>query len=216
MTLSQPLANRSTGASAPASKCSGRVGSGSSRPSGKRKLRGWQKLKQYLAAPSEIQDEFDRSIRKHVEAQRELERWAAEEADPSIEWPLPPASTPRRIPAWDDSWAKRARGIRTLARATGRDFEAERSVLLTLPAERYVPALTGDDVPRHRAIPCPSMEHDDLNPSCKAYETGWRCFGCGRTGTIYDFAAELWQLDTRGPQFSEIHNRLCAMLGVVE
>lgn len=44
-------------------------------------------------------------------------------------------------------------------------------------------------------IPCPF--HDDHEPSLSIYEGQkdgnfiWHCFGCGRSGTIYDFAREL-------------------------
>lgn len=73
----------------------------------------------------------------------------------------------------------------------------------------YVRVLLGVDVPRHRKIPCPF--HRDDSPSLHVYETaegGWYCYGCGRCGSIYDFAAELWGLGTRGADFLELRRRL--------
>ena len=73
----------------------------------------------------------------------------------------------------------------------------------------YVRVLLGVDVPRARKIVCPF--HQDDSPSLHVYETaegGWCCFGCGRAGSIYDFAASLWGLGTRGPDFLELRRRL--------
>jgi hypothetical protein len=41
---------------------------------------------------------------------------------------------------------------------------------------------------------------------------GWFCCGCGRGGTVFDFAAELWGLATRGEQFVLLRARLRAEL----
>jgi hypothetical protein len=35
-------------------------------------------------------------------------------------------------------------------------------------------------------------------------EQGWYCFGCGRGGSIYDLAAELYGLSRRGRGFLRI------------
>lgn len=85
--------------------------------------------------------------------------------------------------------------------------------LLALPPEHYVEQLAQLDVPRHRKIRCPF--HDDDTPSLHVYtspERGWFCFGCGRGGSIYDFAAQLWGRGTRGRDFvvlrEEIQQRL--------
>jgi hypothetical protein len=43
--------------------------------------------------------------------------------------------------------------------------------------------------------------HEDRTPSLHVYgdpERGWFCFGCGRGGSIYDFAALLFGRGTRG------------------
>ena len=44
-----------------------------------------------------------------------------------------------------------------------------------------------------RKVRCPF--HDDVRPSLHVYATargGWSCFSCGRGGSIYDLAAEVW------------------------
>jgi CHC2 zinc finger len=90
-------------------------------------------------------------------------------------------------------------------------------VLLSIEPGQYVEALTGHEAPGHRMICCPLPDHEDGTPSFRAYpdpEEGWFCFGCARGGTIYDFAAALWGLQTRGSGFVELRQRLArALLG---
>jgi hypothetical protein len=43
-------------------------------------------------------------------------------------------------------------------------------------------------------------------------ERGWHCYGCGGGSTIYDLAAKLWGLDTRGSDFIELRARLSELL----
>jgi len=81
--------------------------------------------------------------------------------------------------------------------------------LLAMDPAVYVAALTGEVVPRGRKVSCPL--HTDTTPSLHAYPTperGWTCFGCGRGGSIYDLAAHIWQLDTKGNEFLELRARL--------
>jgi hypothetical protein len=78
----------------------------------------------------------------------------------------------------------------------------------------YVERLAGVAVPRHRKIRCPF--HDDRTPSLHVYEDadrGWYCFGCARGGSIYDFAAHVWGVETRGQAFNGLHDALCAVFG---
>jgi len=59
-------------------------------------------------------------------------------------------------------------------------------------------------------VSCPF--HDDRTPSLHVYETpagGWYCYGCGRGSSVYDLAADLWGLETRGADFLEVRRRLC-------
>ena len=39
-------------------------------------------------------------------------------------------------------------------------------------------------------------------------ERGWCCYSCGRGGSIYDLAAALWGLGTRGADFKLVRQRL--------
>jgi hypothetical protein len=86
--------------------------------------------------------------------------------------------------------------------------------LLGIPAERYVRALTGREPNRAGKVRCPF--HEDRHPSLQLYEDGsWYCFGaCRRGGTIYDFAAALWSIGTKGRGFIQLRDRLAVELGV--
>jgi hypothetical protein len=98
-------------------------------------------------------------------------------------------------------------------------FSDAGDVLLTIPAPVYVEALTGVYVPASGVLSCPFDDHDDSTPSFTAYDDprrGFYCFGCHRGGTIYDFAAQLWGMGTRGSGFIELRQRLAeALLGAV-
>ena len=94
-----------------------------------------------------------------------------------------------------------------------------RDRLSAIPPERYVPALTGQDVGRDHKVRCP-LDHDDRTPSLHVYtdpDEGWFCFGCRRGGTIYDLAAALWlpggsRRPLRGREFAWVRDRLTARL----
>jgi CHC2 zinc finger len=78
-----------------------------------------------------------------------------------------------------------------------------------LAPQVYVEQLTGSAVPRTHKINCPF--HPDRTPSLHVYdepERGWTCFGCHRGGGVYDFAAYLWGMTTRGDDFRELRVRL--------
>jgi hypothetical protein len=90
---------------------------------------------------------------------------------------------------------------------------AASDLLLAIEPACYVQTLTGLRVPRSRKVSCPF--HEDRTPSLHVYHQpaqGWACFGCGRGGSVYDLAGELWQLNTRGPEFVELRNRLHDLL----
>ncbi len=82
--------------------------------------------------------------------------------------------------------------------------------LLAIPAATYIPALTGRQPNRAGKICCPS--HDDTTPSLQLYDRSWYCFACRIGGSIYDFGALLFGLDTRGHQFLQLRQRLAAEL----
>ena len=89
---------------------------------------------------------------------------------------------------------------------------AEADRLLEIAPREYVERLSGRNVGRDRKVQCPF--HDDRSPSLHVFdepERGWFCFGCGRGGSIYDFAGLLWGRDLRGPEFLRLRRELQAM-----
>jgi CHC2 zinc finger len=83
-----------------------------------------------------------------------------------------------------------------------------------IDAAVYVEQLARLPVPTHRKVECPF--HDDRTPSLHLYRDparGWYCYGCGRGGSIYDFAALLWHRETRGADFMRLRNDLLEALG---
>jgi hypothetical protein len=86
--------------------------------------------------------------------------------------------------------------------------------LLSIPPREYVADLLGVRPGRDSKVPCPF--HTDRRPSLHVYPTGtrgWCCFSCRRGGTIYDLAAGVWGLQTRGRDFVEVRNRLLEIYG---
>jgi CHC2 zinc finger/RepB DNA-primase from phage plasmid len=74
--------------------------------------------------------------------------------------------------------------------------------LRRIPPGAYVQALTGQSIGRDSKVTCPF--HEDRTPSLHVYERpeqGWYCFGCGRGGSIYDLAAELYGVSPQGRGF---------------
>jgi DNA primase len=89
-------------------------------------------------------------------------------------------------------------------------------VLLEVEPTAYVEALTAEQVPSSGVMRCPLPDHEDRTPSFVVYgaERGWFCFGCHRGGTVYDLAAALWGLPTRGSGFVELRRQVAeALLG---
>jgi hypothetical protein len=87
-------------------------------------------------------------------------------------------------------------------------------VLRTIPPAKYVEVLCGIEPPAHGMINCPLPGHDDHVPSLKVYgepERGVYCFGCGRGGDIFAFAAELWGMSWR-TEFLAVRRRLAVEL----
>lgn len=96
-----------------------------------------------------------------------------------------------------------------------REPERNGDPLRALAPARYVSALLGVEVPRHRKVACPF--HRDEDPSLHVYPRaaqGWFCFSCRRGGSAYDLAADLWELETRGESFKTLRQRLAAELGI--
>ncbi len=111
-----------------------------------------------------------------------------------------------RLPA-SSSRTLRDESHRDRARASGGD------PLLRISPRIYVRALTNESVGRDGKQRCPF--HDDHSPSLHVFEEperGWFCFGCGRGGSVYDFAALLWGSDLRGKQFVRLRRELTTLL----
>jgi len=116
-----------------------------------------------------------------------------------------------RVPLGAVSPQPQARGKRWRER----DADVDSDALDRIPPREYVEALTGVEIPHHGSICCPLPDHDERNPSFRAYDDparGWFCFGCGRGGTIFDFGAALWGMDTRGRAFHELRRELAREL----
>ena len=84
-----------------------------------------------------------------------------------------------------------------------------RDPLQRIAPPAYVSELLGVRAVAGRKVACPF--HSDEHPSLHVYPTpdrGWFCFSCRRGGTIYDFAAALWGVQTRGRDFLRVRRRL--------
>jgi len=85
-------------------------------------------------------------------------------------------------------------------------------LLLAIPAATYVRELTGLEPRRNGKVSCPF--HPDATPSLQLYKDGtFYCYGCGAGGSLYDFAGQLWSLETKGRPFLELRTRLADSFG---
>jgi hypothetical protein len=101
------------------------------------------------------------------------------------------------------------------ARPRPRSDEGVYERLREIPAAEYVSRLTGREPNGEGKVRCPF--HDgDRTPSLQTYPDGsWCCFGCGRGGSVVDFAAGLWGMGTKGRDFLRVRDRLAEeLLGV--
>lgn len=170
-------------------------------------------LAAFLAAPESVRAAFWRGLGAEVAAERDDERWLADLHD-GDQLARPYRAPHVTVTQWNASWDRRARAVRKARLAPESDWTPSRDEdpLVDIPAAVYVEALTGQDVPASGSMRCPLPDHEDHNPSFRVYAgAGWRCFGCGRSGTIYDLAAALWDITPRGSGFREIHRRLRAV-----
>lgn len=112
-----------------------------------------------------------------------------------------------------DKWLPAERAQTPEARATVSP-RFSRDPLRSIPPATYARVLLGASVDRSRKISCPF--HEDRTPSLHLYPTaeeGWYCFGCGRGTSIYDMAAGVWRMGTKGSDFLELRQRLLAQFG---
>lgn len=105
---------------------------------------------------------------------------------------------------------------RPAAAGAGRERAARTELdelLLAIPAAAYVRELAGLEPRRDGKVNCPF--HADGTPSLQLYEDGtFYCYGCDAGGSVYDFAATLWSLDTKGRAFLELRARLADSFGL--
>jgi hypothetical protein len=86
-------------------------------------------------------------------------------------------------------------------------------LLLAVPADEYVRALAGREPNRAGKLACPF--HNDTRPSLQLYQDGtWYCYGCRMGGSVYDFAAAMWDMSTKDREFLELRDRLARALGI--
>ena len=113
--------------------------------------------------------------------------------------------------------ARAGRGSRRRAPRTALELQ-----LLAVPAAEYARVLAGREPNLAGKVLCPF--HEETDPSLQLYPDGsFYCFGrhskdraCRTGGTIFDFAAALWGLDTRGRDFQELCRRLAAAFGITQ
>ncbi len=87
-------------------------------------------------------------------------------------------------------------------------------LLLAIPAADYVCVLAGVTPDRAGKVYCPF--HEDRTASLQLYDDGtWYCYGaCKAGGSIFDFAARVWRMDTKDRDFLKLRARLADELGV--
>jgi Bifunctional DNA primase/polymerase, N-terminal/CHC2 zinc finger len=91
----------------------------------------------------------------------------------------------------------------------------DRDPVLDVDPPMYFEALTGLTPNRHGFVLCPI--HQEVEPSCKVYETserGWFCFGCRRGGDVVSLAAQLAGIPSpvRGRAFTALLDYLAGRL----
>lgn len=171
--------------------------------------RGPAALREFLNAPPEVRAEFWDRVQVAADSEHALDRhlaWLYSDA-PDSEEPPPPTRL-RPTPEWTKRWSRRAR------RTPAPRGNVQADDLRTITSREYVPELVGDEGFR---IHCPLPDHDDHSRDFAVYDDEhWHCFGCNRSGDIFELAGALWGLDHRGKGFNEICARLGSIFGVLE
>jgi len=88
--------------------------------------------------------------------------------------------------------------------------------LRAIPTAEYVEALTGRTPNPDGKIQCPfHAGGQERTPSLHCFADGcFQCFGCGKGGTIFDFAAALYNQGTKGHEFLRLRDELAHTLGL--
>lgn len=172
-------------------------------------LDGAEKLEAFEQLPEDTQSAAWDSLAVSMAVQNEERRTAACSWFPLED--LPPEMTSAEF------WLHHRHSRRTERPALRAVTLPETDDALLVAPPTYVEALTGEEVPRSGTIRCPLPDHDERTPSCQVYpeaDRGWYCFGCHRGGTVYDLAAALWDLPTRGSGFVELKERVNGALRI--
>lgn len=116
---------------------------------------------------------------------------------------------------WNEHWDRRAERARNPRAAKHAPYNRDTDPLLACDLREVWAELTDEEV-HGRQAPCPSPDHDDHFPSCRVWESGFKCYGCSAGGSIIDLGALLFGIEPRGAGFFQIRERLLADLGMAD
>lgn len=182
------------------------------------------KLRAYLSAPEDVREAFDRRVKRAIDREQEIDRWAEQElADDPIAQRV--ARERRQVAAvleldpptqkvdarWDETWGRRARRPKTSKFAV---YNRDTDPLFSIDLREAWAELTGEDVPRFGRVRCPNPDHDDRHPDCDVTPEVFNCLVCEAGGSIIDLGAYLYGIEPRGSGFFQIRDRLLATLGM--
>jgi hypothetical protein len=160
-------------------------------------LPGSVRLELFEALPDDVQDacwdDLGDRVRLWDESELLYEQRRYEE------W-IPKRHQPRRR-----STAASSMGPRSVALSSG-------DPLKNIEPRVYVEALTGEVVPANGWLCCPLPDHDDTEPSFQVLSSHWRCFGCGRGGSVIDLAGALHGIEPRGRGFWRLRDLIVEAL----
>ncbi len=160
-------------------------------------LRIWDlSLARFDALPIQEQDVLWRRLADGVAHNRAIDE-ITDIYHGRVEWrPTPPPPQPRRRPRPPVLIGEHLRDI--------------------APTD-YALAIEGLEAPGNgRKVFCPF--HEERTPSLALWDDparGWNCYGCGRGGTIFEFAAASWgySVPLRGQAFKDVRDRLLDLFG---
>jgi len=87
---------------------------------------------------------------------------------------------------------------------TPQDWRRGTEVLAAIPAETYIPILTGSEPLPGGRVSCPLPDHEDRNPSATYKDAVWFCHRCGEGGGIFTLAAAITGRRDHGDEFCEL------------
>lgn len=121
--------------------------------------------------------------------------------------PHPPRTASRRAPE----------PLARLSVTNPRTEQADEA-LRSPDARDWLPRLTGQELVADDRARCPlHADGQERTPSLKAYPNGsWYCYACHQGGSIFDFAAALWDTDTHGVAFVQLRAQLARKLLGIE